>query len=211
METSSYLPYKKDVAKWMRRLYKKGLTTSLGGNISVRINENLIAITSSETDKGKIKAREIAIVDMHGECIDEGLRVSMETEMHLALYRDNADVHAIVHAHPVLSSAFTAMSKTINTRLLAEAYSIVGEPVKASYALPGSGQLAQNVSEAARRGKVILMENHGVLATGESLLKAFDRIEVLENAAKMTVLTQLMGEENNLTSDQLYLLHLNFK
>lgn len=202
---------KKEVAQWMRRLYKKGLTTSLGGNISKRIDENRIAITASETDKGKIKAAQIVIVDMDGTCLDEGVKISMETDMHLSIYKSRPDVNAIVHAHPVMSSAFAVMNREVNAKLLAEAYTIIGEPIKASYELPGSPELAKSVSTAALKGDVILMANHGVLAIGESLLKAFDRVEVLENAAKMTLMTNLLNDANELSQQQLQLLHLNFK
>ncbi len=207
----SYQNSRKEVAKWMRRLYKKGLTTSLGGNISLRIDEAHILITSSETDKGKITANEIALVNMDGVCLDGGLRISMETQMHLNIYKAKPGVNAVVHAHPVMSSAFSAMNRGVNTRLLAEAYTIIGQPVVAGYELPGSPELAEQVAEAIQKSNVVLMENHGVLAVGETLLKAFDRIEVLENAAKMTLITELMNDGNELSGQQLELLQLNFK
>ncbi|MCG8578479.1 MAG: class II aldolase/adducin family protein [Bacteroidales bacterium] len=203
MHKEAYLKSKKEVAKWMRRLYKKGLTTSLGGNISLRIDDNHIAITASETDKGRIKASEIAIVAMDGQLLDSSNRVSMETGMHLAIYNERPDVKAIVHAHAPMGSLFAATNQTINTTLLAEAYTIIGYPQKADYAAPGSDELAANVAKVSQNTNVILMENHGVLAVGVSLLQAFDRIEVLENAAKMTCLTTLLNDKCALSENQL--------
>ncbi|MCU4156208.1 class II aldolase/adducin family protein [Carboxylicivirga sp. A043] len=203
MHKEAYLKEKKEVAKWMRRLYKKGLTTSLGGNISLRIDEHHIAITASETDKGRIKASQIAIVAMDGQLVDLSNKVSMETGMHLSIYNKRSDVMAIVHAHAPMGSLFAVTTKTINTHLLAEAYTILGHPEKAAYAAPGSEELAANVAVACKAADVILMANHGVLAVGTSLLQAFDRIEVLENAAKMTVLTALLKDKSELTENQL--------
>ncbi|WP_430813096.1 class II aldolase/adducin family protein [Carboxylicivirga sp. RSCT41] len=203
MHKEAYLKSKKEVAKWMRRLYKKGLTTSLGGNISLRFDDNHIAITASETDKGRIKASEIAIVSMDGDLLDSTNRVSMETGMHLAIYKERPDVQAIVHAHAPMGSLYATTNQTINTTLLAEAYTIIGYPKKAAYAAPGSDKLAGNVAKASSNANVILMENHGVLAVGKSLLQAFDRIEVLENAAKMTALTTLLKDQKALNEQQL--------
>ncbi len=203
MHKEAYLKSKKQVAKWMRRLYEKGLTTCLGGNISCRLDDNHIAITASETDKGKIKDVDVAVVSMDGLVIEPLVKISMETGMHLAIYKQRPDVKAIVHAHPPFGSLFSVLEQKINTKLLAEAYTIIGTPLVASYAAPGSEQLAANVAECAQNTNVVLMANHGVLAVGNTLLKAFDRIEVLENAAKMTVLTSLMGDKRELTSAQL--------
>lgn len=203
MHKESYLKNKKDVARWMRRLYKQGLTTSLGGNISLRLDEHHIAITASETDKGRIKSSEIAVVNMEGVCMDSSLKVSMETGMHLAIYKARPDVNAIVHAHAPMSSTYTAMTQNINTTLLAEAYTILTKPCTADYAAPGSEMLANNVAEASRLSNVILMANHGVLAVGSTMLKAFDRIEVLENAAKMSLITTLLNDKKELNTSQL--------
>ncbi|MCT4590885.1 MAG: class II aldolase/adducin family protein [Carboxylicivirga sp.] len=203
MPEEIYLKYKKQVAKWMRRLYKKGLTTSLGGNISMRVDDQHIAITASETDKGRIKSSEIAIVTLDGQCLDDCLKVSIETGMHLAIYKARPDVDVVLHAHAPMASLFTATKQSINTALLAEAYTILGNTAYAEYAAPGSENLANNVANACRDANVVLMANHGVLAVGSSLLKAFDRIEVLENAAKMTALTSLLDDKRELNNVQI--------
>jgi L-fuculose-phosphate aldolase len=203
MPEETYLKYKKQVAKWMRRLYKKGLTTSLGGNISMRVDDQYIAITASETDKGRIKSSEIAIVTLDGHCLDDSLKVSIEIGMHLAIYKARPDVDVVVHAHAPMASLFTATKQSINTALLAEAYTILGKTAYAEYAAPGSENLANNVANACRDANVVLMANHGVLAVGSSLLKAFDRIEVLENAAKMTALTSLLDDKRELNNVQI--------
>jgi len=203
MHKESYLKSKKQVAKWMRRLYDKGLTTSLGGNISCRLDEHHVAITASETDKGRLKSEQIAIVTMEGQVVEPAVKISMETVMHLAIYKQRPDIKAIVHAHPPMGSLFAVMKQTVNTSLLAEAYTIIGNCSVAAYAPPGSDQLAENTAVAAKETDVVLMANHGVLAVGETLLQAFDRIEVLENAAKMTVLTKLLNDKSELSPAQL--------
>lgn len=193
-----YKSERKDVARFMRRLYKHGLTTTSGGNISLRLSEELILITPSATDKGRMKWKEVGIVDIFGENLTPHLKPSIETAMHLAIYRKRKDVFSIVHAHPVFASLFTAIKAKINTNLTAEAKAILGDPLLVKYAVMGSGALAEITAENALKSDVLLLENHGILTTGQNLLQTFDKIEVLENAAKMTLLAEMTGRKRPL-------------
>ncbi len=194
---------RKEVAYFMRRLYKQGLTTTSGGNISLKVAEDTILITPSATDKGKMKWKEIGIMSILGENLTPDLKPSIESELHLGIYKKNNEVSAIVHAHPVFASSFTAMKCTINTSLTAEARAICGEPRFVPYALMGSAELAEVAAENAAEADVLLLENHGILTTGKTLLSAFDKLEVLENAAKMTLIVDLTGKKKGLNPSRL--------
>jgi len=191
----------------MRRLYKRGLTTASGGNISVRLASGIF-ITPSALDKGRIRGKKIGFITFEGENLTPELKPSIENAMHLALYKVRPDISAIVHAHPPIATSFTALGRKIDCTLIAEARAILGTPVVANYALMGTKQLAEAVATAALEtdsGKpnVVLMENHGVVCLGTDLLSAFDRLEVLEAAARMTLITSLMGTVKPLTAQQL--------
>ena len=58
MKETSLEKYKKEVAYFMRRLYKKNLTTSSGGNISYKYDDSTVIITPSELDKARLKRRD---------------------------------------------------------------------------------------------------------------------------------------------------------
>jgi L-fuculose-phosphate aldolase len=199
-----YKAERKEVARFMRRLYKQGLTTTSGGNISLRISDDIIVITPSATDKGRMRWREVGMMNILGENLTSELRPSIEFEMHLSIYRKNKDTKAIVHAHPVCASAFTAMKSKISTILTAEARAILGDPVLVPYALMGTTDLASIVADHAVNSDILLLENHGILTTGSTLLQAFDKIEVLENAAKMTLIAQLTGKKSPLTRTRIH-------
>jgi L-fuculose-phosphate aldolase len=196
---ASCLPAREELAYFMRRLYECGLTTCSGGNLSVRIDEAHAIITPSALDKGRMTPEQIGLMTLSGENLTPRLTASIEAGMHLAVYRTRPDVRAIVHAHPVIATSFSAMKARIDTTLTAEAYAVVGEPALAGYALMGTQALAERVAESVRGADVVLMENHGILAVGNTLLKAFDRLEVLESAAKMTIIARLMGGASPLT------------
>jgi len=190
---------RKEVASFMRRLYNHGLTTTSGGNISRRISEDIILITPSATDKGRMKWKEVGVMSILGQNLTPDLKPSIEYEMHLSIYRRNKDVMAVVHAHPVFASSFTAMKCKIDTNLTAEARAICGDPLFVPYALMGTKELASLAAESTLKSDVLLLENHGVLTIGQGLLEAFDKLEVLENAAKMTLIVELTKKKSPLS------------
>ena len=201
-----YKKERKEVAHFMRRLYKHGLTTTSGGNISLRISKEIILITPSATDKGRMNWKEVAILTIFGENLTPNLKPSIETPMHLSIYKKKEDVLAVVHAHPVFASLFTAIKSKINTNLTAEAKAILGDPLLIRYAVMGSEALADVVAANVINSDILLLENHGVLTTGSNLVQAFDKVEVLENAAKMTLMTEKTGRKKPL--DKLSILEL---
>ena len=193
-----YKSERKEVARFMRRLYKHGLTTTSGGNISLRLSDELILITPSATDKGRMKWKEVGLVNIFGDNLTPHLKPSIEITMHLSIYKKKKEVLAIVHAHPVFASFFTAIKAKINTNLTAEAKAILGNPLFVRYAVMGSAALAEVAAENILKSDILLLENHGILTTGSNLLQAFDKIEVLENAAKMTLLAEMTGRKRPL-------------
>ncbi|UCH13558.1 MAG: class II aldolase/adducin family protein [Bacteroidales bacterium] len=203
MKSPELDPSKKEVAYFMRRLYKKNLTTTSGGNISCRFDSDTVIISPSELDKARIKGKQTGVITMEGKSLTPGIKFSIETNMHLSIYKKRPDIKAIIHAHPPVSTSFTAMNKSINCKLIAESYFILGTPQVAGYALMGTQSLAKIVSEKAANTNVILLENHGIICLGTSLLEAFNKIEILEASAKMTLITELMNDVRQLTPEQI--------
>jgi L-fuculose-phosphate aldolase len=179
---------RREIAYFMRRLYRQRLTTTSGGNISQRCGSDAIFITPSGSDKGRMKSADIGRVGFDGASTDPLFRPSIESRMHVAIYRTRPDVGAIVHAHPVACCAIASGTSVINTRYLSESHAILKEIAYVEYHLMGTEGLAGGVATAAVRADCLVMRNHGVLAVGSTLLQAFDRLEVLEAAAAVTLL-----------------------
>ncbi|MBO8435762.1 MAG: class II aldolase/adducin family protein [Spirochaetes bacterium] len=180
---------KAEVALFMKRTYDRGLTTATGGNISMRFGE-IMLITPSGKDKGSLTADDIAEVDLAtGENLTPDKKLSIETDMHRSVYLKRGDVNAVVHSHPVFACLFTASEEKINTTLIAESYFLLDEVEKVPYRLMGTPELAEAVAEYAPDHNALLLENHGAIAFGKTLIAAFDRLECLEQAAKLTYLS----------------------
>ncbi len=184
---------RREIARFMRRLYARGLTTTSGGNISILIEDDLLAISPAGLDKGRLCADQVALMRLEGRLLS-GPRPTSEWRMHARILQRRPDVRAIVHAHPPVACAFSAARTPINTRLTGEPWMMLGEIGRAPYALTGSDELAEAAAEVAAGGaQALLLDNHGVVALGATLLEAFDRLELVEAAARITLTARQLG------------------
>ena len=181
---------RQQVALFMARCYARGLTTATGGNISVRCGE-IMLITPSGKDKASLSPEDIAEVRIaDGKNLTPDKKLSIESGMHRLIYLRRSEAGAVVHCHPLFASLFSASEEAIDTSLIAESWFLLDNVEKVSYALMGTERLAEEVSRSAMHANALLLENHGALAIGKDLLSAFDRMECLEQAAKLTYLSK---------------------
>lgn len=188
-----YEAEKEEVASFMRRLYERNLTTLTGGNISLK-SEGIMFITPSGKDKSSLKKEDILEVDIEsGELLEDEGRLSIESEMHRLIYVKNREVGAVVHSHPTYACLYSSLREDIDTSIIAESWYLLGRPLKIPYELMGTKKLAEKVSDMIKGSTVALLENHGAIALGTNLVGAFDRMEVLEQSAKLTYLLRGLG------------------
>jgi len=176
---------RKLVAQIMRRLYDRGLTTSTGGNVSVRNTDGYIFITASQCDKSNIDENQIVVINKNFELLTTELKPSMETEMHIKIYQKRPDISAIVHAHPVFATSFAVSEVKLDTFILEEARYILGEITVLEHKSSGSSELARVCSEGLEKYNAGLLKNHGAITLGKDLTEAFARMEVLEFTARV--------------------------
>ena len=183
-----------EILATMERIYRSRMTTTSGGNLSIREDNGDVWITPARVDKGSLRRDDIILVKADGS-IDGKHRPSSELPFHQAIYAARPNLRAIVHAHPVALVAFSICRRVPDTRLLHQSWRICGEVGFAPYALPGSPALGKNIAEAFARGfDCVVLENHGVVTAGGSLQQAFERFETLEFAAKTMIKGSQLGE-----------------
>ena len=192
-----------EIMQTMERIYRYRMTTTSGGNLSVREENGDIWITPARVDKGNLTRGDIICVSAGGK-VDGPHEPSSELPFHQAIYEARSDVRAIVHAHPVALVAFSICRKTPDTHLFHQAYSVCGQTGFAPYALPGSEQLGTHIAKSFGAGcDSVILENHGVVIGGDTLSHAFQRFEAFEIAAKITIKGRQLGEIRYLTESQL--------
>src|SRR3954470_21714367 len=156
------------ILRTMERISRYRMTTTSGGNLSIRDDEGSIWITPARLDKGSLRREDIVRVGPDGA--SEGLaRPSSEFPFHRAIYEARPDIRGIVHAHPVALVAFSICRQVPDTRLFHQARTVCGEVGFAPYALPGSDFLGRNIAQTFAQGfHCVVLENHGVVVGGES-------------------------------------------
>ncbi|MDW8034204.1 MAG: class II aldolase/adducin family protein [Nitrososphaerota archaeon] len=190
------------IAKVFKLLNKTNLTFGFSGNISVRApEEDLFIITPSGLKKDRLNPEDMVVININGNMIEGFRKPSVETPMHLAIYKNRSDVKAIVHAHPVYSAVFAVTGFDI-TPITEEMILYTGGEVKvAKYALFGTEELARNVLEALGNRKAVLLRNHGIVTCGKNLDEAIDILFCVEREAKIIILSKLLGEPKPLPKD----------
>lgn len=199
-----FLEVRQAVASFLRRIYERHLTTTSGGNVSARCEGHLFAITPSATDKANVEAAHVSVLTLDGTVVCPGIGgASSEWLMHARVYQQIPSVGAIVHAHPPTASAFACSATAIRRDLMCETYALLDSIVKVPYARSGSHVLADRVAEAAASSSCLLLQNHGVVTLGTNLLEAFTRLELLEQAARITLdVMHLNGVRGLSTAEQ---------
>lgn len=188
-----------EIMRTMERIYRYRMTTTSGGNLSIRDDDESVWITPARVDKGSLRRDDIIRVGSDGT-IEGRHRPSSEHPFHRAIYAARPELRAIVHAHPVALVAFSICGRVPDTRILPQSRRICREVGFAPYALPGSEQLGRNIAEAFAKGSdCVVLENHGVVTGGATLQEAFDRFETLEFAAKTIIKASQLGAVSYLT------------
>lgn len=190
------------IMQTMERIYRYRMTTTSGGNLSILDDDGSIWITPARVDKGSLKRDDIVRVRPDGS-VEGPHRPSSEFPFHRAVYAARPDLRGIVHAHPVALVAFSISRRRPDTRLLPQAHRVCGPVGFAPYALPGSEALGRSIAETFADGfDCVVLENHGVVTAGTTLLHAFERFETLEFASKTIIKASLLGEVRYLSDEQ---------
>lgn len=189
----------------MRRIYRRALTTTSGGNISLRHDDGAIWISPASLDKGALAPAEVVRVAPDGSSTGP-YKPSLEYPFHRAIYQARPDLRAIVHAHPADLVAFSIARKIPDTAITPHSLHTCGAVGYASYAIPGSPELGDNIAASFAGGfNCVLLENHGAVAAGQSLLHAFHRFEALDNCARLHIQASRLGTPRKLSSEDLKL------
>ena len=195
----------------IRRIYETGMTTTSGGNISVRDRNGDIWITPSAVDKGTLTVDDIVCVKKDGSIVGKHVP-SSEYPFHKAIYEARPELTAIIHAHPPALVAFSIARKIPMTNITPHARLICGVVGYAPYGCPGSEELGRKIAKEFTDSnyKAVIMENHGVVLGGTDLMDAYQRFETLEFCCRTIVNAGKLGKVNTLTDNQIESYHTHF-
>ena len=192
--------YREDIVRFGRLLHQKNYVAATDGNLTVRLDMDRVLATPTGMSKGMLDPDDLVIVDLQGRKISGRRAVSSEIGMHLLIYRLRSDINGVVHAHPVTATGYASAGLELNHALLPEVVlSLEGSIPLCRYATPGTAELAAALEPLIAHHDAILMANHGVVTYGDSLLRAYLKMETVEHFAKIALVTHLLGKQQSLS------------
>ena len=196
--------YKQLIVESGKRMSGSGLTVETWGNISFRDKETgLVYLTPSAMLYDTLVEDDVVVCRLDGTIVEGERKPTIETEMHLSVYRNREDVNAIIHTHPIYSMVYAAQGKDIPL-IIDEAAQILGDVCRcADYALPGSAELAENCVKAlGERSNSCLIHSHGAVCVSGDMDGAFKTAKVLEVTAQIYYMIEATGGKPAGISDE---------
>lgn len=176
-------------------LWQKSFVEGNGGNLSIRLDEDLFMITPSMHSKSGLNETDFVIVDSKGNKIYGSKKASTELFTHLSIYNNNPDIGGIVHSHPPYTCSY-AFSETVPaTPMSAESVIWMGQLTLAQYNTPGSAELLEQVETLSKGRNVLILQNHGLLTWGKNIEEAYWRTEVVEAHCKISHIMESRGSQ----------------
>lgn len=195
---------KEEVCEQNHELPKAGLVVGSGGNVSGRDPETgLVVIKPSGVKFSRLTPETMVVVDLDGNVIEGTMKPSVDTGIHLYIYRHRADVFGVAHTHSPYATSFAARGERIPA-VLTPITHMLGRDVPCSrYATPGEVDTGEAIIEAAQGGFAVLVKAHGVFTMGRSATEATSFAMYLEEAAFTTHLAMLRGPVEELPQEEI--------
>jgi L-fuculose-phosphate aldolase len=196
------------ICKIGRLLHQFRMIDGAAGNVSVRLDANRILATPSGLAKGFMSPGQLIIVNMQGEKIgpttpeNADLQPTSELAMHLEVYRQRDDLHAVVHAHPPVTVALSVAGISLQRCLVPEAVVELGLVPTAPYSTPSSTENSDAIRDLIKEHDAIVLAYHGSLTAATDVWSAYERLEYLEYTAKIIFQVQQLGGGPDLPPEQ---------
>jgi len=197
--SSEELAARRDMITFIRRSYKQGLFTATHGTYSVRLSDGSFLITPFGQDRAYLE--EDDLVRVKAGMKEQGKTPSRAVGLHQKIYENSPDIHAILLAHPVHAMAFAITDAVFDPRTIPESYILLRDVKRLPY-----GEIYTNQDKTAKEfslvNPAVMVNNECVIVTGNSLLQAFDRLEVMESTAHSIINSGAIGKIVHISKEE---------
>src|SRR5712664_3352944 len=195
---------REQLVRFARQMITTGLVRGTSGNISTREpGAEQALVTPSGVDYETMTPDAAVLVDLSGSPLPvrgegqgevPGFKPSVDTPIHVAIYRARPDVGAVVHTHSPYAAAFSTLGREIPP-LITELAGYLGGAVRVMhYVPPAQTDTGDEVAKGLGADRAVLLPNHGVVAVGENLKKAFGAAMAVEESAHVAFIALQLGE-----------------
>jgi len=187
-----------------RRLWQRAYVDGNGGNIAVRVAEDIALCTPTLVSKGFMKPEDMCLVDLEGNQLAGSKKRTSEILMHLQIMKRQPRAVATVHCHPPYATGFAVAGIEPPTCMIPE-YEVFSSVAIAPYRTPGTPEMGQLVADLVDKHNTILMANHGVVSWSHNNVEdAYFKMEILEAYCRTVMVAAQLGKPaNTMTAAQL--------
>src|SRR6266404_4987661 len=187
-----------------RRLWQREYVDGNGGNIAIRVAEDLALCTPTLVSKGFMKPEDMCLVDLEGNQFAGTKKRTSEILMHLQIMKRQPRAVASVHCHPPYATGFAVAGVQPPTCMIPE-YEVFSSVAIAPYRTPGTPEMGALVADLVDKHNTILMANHGVVSWSHNNLEdAYFKMEILEAYCRTVLVASQLGKPaNTMTPAQL--------
>lgn len=201
MVNKSESEYRKDIIEVCKRVYRNGWVASNDGNVSIKMDDNLILCTPTGMSKGYLTTDQLVKVDFEGNKVEGELSPSSEVKMHIDVYKNRSDINSVVHAHPATATGFAVAGIPLDQCIIPEIIVSIGSVPLTKYGTPSTEEIPNNIRKYLPKHNVFLLENHGALSIGADVYEAYYKMESLELFAKIYLVAKQLGQVNILSEE----------
>ncbi|HZS37075.1 MAG TPA: class II aldolase/adducin family protein, partial [Polyangia bacterium] len=176
------------------RMYRQGYIAAGDGNVSARLPDGeRVLVTPTGYHKGFIKEDDLVITDLHGKLLRGSKNPSSEFLMHELIYAERPEMGAVVHGHPPITVGLALAGVSLAQCVLSETCLVLGAILTAPYSTPTTDEVPRVLRPFVRQSNAVVMDRHGALTYGRDLDEAYNRMEAMEHAAKITHAARVIG------------------
>ena len=204
----SYLEkYSSEVRDFMlvcRRLADRMYVTSQGGNLSYKLEDNLILISPTCVCKSEISEMDVVFIDLEGKTVEGERKPTGEVPMYLNFYRDRPDINSVIHCHPPYTNTFAILKGTnwLMRPVFRSRGAYVGRVRVVPPGAPQTPRLADNFAPFVKKYNAFLMENHGLtILSPADILRTMQLVEILEISSISILQALAVGEVKELSRE----------
>jgi L-fuculose-phosphate aldolase len=176
-----------------RRLWQRAYVDGNGGNIAIRVGEDIALCTPTLVSKGFMKPEDMCLVDFEGNQLCGTKKRTSEILMHLQIMKRQPKAVATCHCHPPYSTGFAVAGLVPPTCMIPE-YEVFASVAIAPYRTPGTPEMGKLVADLVDKHNTILMANHGVVSWSHlSVEDAYFKMEILEAYCRTVLVSAQLG------------------
>ncbi len=199
---------RKEMCHLIHRAYNQRLFTSTQGTFSQRIDDESFILTPYGIDRKYLDISDI--VKIKNGLKEKGKTPSRSLLLHKYIYQKHSHINSIIISHPPNIMAFAVTKKEFNSKTIPESYILLRDVPKLPF---GSSFMHPKMIASIFKKSIpmVIVKNDCIIVTGNSLLNAFDTLEVAEFTAKSIIASKSIGEIVNISEDEITKIEKAFK